>query len=806
METLLQDIRYGFRMLLKKPSFTAAAVLSLGLGIGACTAIFSVVDAVLLRSLPYPKPERIVQLREISSKGTEMRVANPNFQDVRARSHSFESVAQYTNEMEMTVTGGSEPARSRVVVVSGDFFRVFGVQPLIGRAFLPEESKAGSGAVAVVSYGFWQRLLGGKIDFTGMALNIDNQSFTVVGVMPPGFDFPQRAEIWIPIEAFPPDTSTRTAHNWSVVGRLRSGVSLEAARADISTVAKQLKQEYGKDIDAVDMALVPLHEDLVRNVRRALLLIAGAVGLLLLIACANVANLLFARVVERGKELAVRTALGATRFRLARQFITESVLLTLIAAALGLLLSLWGVDLLVGLNEYLPRVREISVDWRALVFTVGLALLTAIILGLVPALRSAGADLQENLKEASRGQSSTAVSSRLRGLLVISQVALTLVLLIGAGLLGKSFVELLRVDPGFRPESVVAMDVSFPSPENVSLASPQNEQQQRLRRFHQQLLERLDQLPGVIAAGEVDSLPLTQQGADGTFLIDNNPTNTGYAEYRQASAGYFAALGIPLLRGRLFEPSDHPDSPHVAVISQSLARKYFPDEDPIGKRIQFGNMDGDERLLNIIGVVGDVHERLDRDVSPTVYVYSLQRPLDSNFSFVVRANTDTSALVSEMRRELQALDHELPANFRTLEQVFSASLDSRRFSLILFGVFASVALLLAITGIYGVMSYSVTQRTHEMGIRIALGARSSDVLKLIVGHGMALTLLGIVVGLAGAFAVTRLMASLLYGVSATDPLVFAGISLLLMAVALAACFIPARRATKVDPIIALRHE
>ncbi len=802
MATLWQDVRYGVRMLLKRPGFTVAAVISLALGIGACTAIFSVVDAVLLRSLPYTEPDRIVQLHELSSKGTEMRVADPNFQDVRARSRSFESLAQYTGEVVMTVTGGSEPVQSRVRVASGDFFRVFGVPPLAGHTFLPEESKAGGSAVAVVSYGFWQRLLGGKTDFTGTTLNIDNQSFTVAGVMPPEFDFPERTEIWIPIEAFPPSAAgatSRTAHNWWVIGRLRSGVSLEEARAEISATGKQLKQEYGKDIDAVDMALVPLHEGLVRNVRRALLLIAGAVGLLLLIACANVANLLLARAVERGKELAVRTALGATRFRLARQFITESVLLTLIAAALGTLLSLWGVDLLVGLNEYLPRGREISVDLRALTFTIGLSLLTAVILGLVPALRSTDTDLQANLKEASRGQSAAAVSSRLRGLLVISQVALTLVLLIGAALLGKSFVELLRVDPGFRPESVVAMDVSFSFPKN-------EEQQQRLTRFHGQLLERLNRLPGVIAAGGVDSLPLTQSGADGTFLIDNNPTNTGYADYRQASAGYFAALGIPLLRGRFFEQSDRSDSPHVAVISQSLARKYWPNEDPIGKRIQFGNMDGDERLLNIIGVVGDVHERLDANVSPTVYAYSLQRPLKSNFSFVVRANTDTTALVSGMRREVQALDRELPANFRTLEQVVSSSLDSRRFSLILFGVFASVALLLAITGIYGVMSYSVTQRTHEMGIRIALGAQGKDVLKLILGHGMTLTLLGVAVGLGGAFAVTRLMASLLYGVSTTDPLVFAGIALLLVLVALVACLIPAWRATKVDPMIALRYE
>jgi predicted permease len=521
---------------------------------------------------------------------------------------------------------------------------------------------------------------------------------------------------------------------------------------------------------------------------------------LLLIACANVANLMLAQVTARQKELAVRAALGATRLRLARQFITESMLLALIAGSLGVLLSFWGVSLLIGVDQKaLPRMDEIGVDARALAFTLGLSFLVALILGLVPALRGSRTDLVANLKDAGRGQSASAASSRLRSLLVVSQVALTLVLLIGAGLLGKSFLRLLQIDPGFRIESAVAMDLSMASAEN-------EKQNNQLARFNQQLLERIGQLPGVVAVGGVNSLPMTGTGSNGTFLIDNNPANTGYAEYRVASPGYFAAIGIPLMRGRLFEQSDTADSIHVAVISQSLARKVWPEEDPIGKRIQFGNMDGDKRLLNVVGIVGDVHEKLDSDVRPTVYADSFQRPQLSSVSIVARANIGTAPLISAMRSELRALNAELPASFRTLDQVFSSSLDDRRFNLILFGVFAAVALMLAITGIYGVMSYAVTQRTNEIGIRIALGAQASDVLKLVVGQGMVLAVIGLVMGLAGAFALTRLMSSLLFAVGTTDLTIFAGVSVLLASVALLACYVPALRATKVDPMVALRCE
>jgi ABC-type antimicrobial peptide transport system permease subunit len=824
METLIKDLRFGIRSLAKRPAFTAIAVLTLALGIGASAAIFSVVDGVLLKSLPYPDADQIVQLREVNERGGRMPFAEPNFTDVRARNHSFQGVAQYNGEL-TTVTGGSEPVRASTYAVSADFFNVLGVKPLVGRTFAPEESKAGG--VAVVSYGFWQRLLGGKGDLTGTSLRVSDQSLNVIGVMPAGFAFPRTAEIWIPREMFPGEIS-RTAHNWSVVARMRPGITPEQANADVSAIGKQLKQEFGKDMDGVDFAVIPQHEYMVGNVRGALLMIFAAVGFLLLVACANVANLLLAQVTTRQREFSVRAALGATRSRLARQFITENLLLVLIAGALGVLFAFWGVNLLLGLNQQaLPRMNEIGVNARAIGFTLGLSVLIAVLLGIVPLLRFSMKDLEASLREAASGTLGYA-GQHSRNLLVVAQMALTLMLLVGAGLLGRSFYRLLQIDPGFRTESAVAMELSVPSPpadesrykklmesydrlmkrgEAPSEDTKFNADEERQRLFQQQLLERLSNTPGVIAAGTINYLPLAGGGPDGNFLVNNNPARQGHAEYRLASAGYFAAMGIPLLRGRTFDATDQVNAPNAAVVSQSFVKKYFSNEEVIGQTIQFGNMDGDLRLLHIVGVVGDVHDYgVDVAVGPTVYGNALQRLPSSTWNVVARAQGEPGSLVPVMRETVRALDSQLPLKFRTLDQVFSSSLDQRRFSLVIFGVFGVAALLLAALGIYGVTAYVVTQRTREIGIRMALGAQLGDVLKMVLRYAMTLVLIGTIVGLAGAYAVTRVMSSLLFQVTATDLATFVAVPAVLLLVALVACIIPARRATKVDPLITLRYE
>ena len=826
METLIKDIRYGIRSLTKRLGFTAIAVLTLALGIGASTAIFSVVDGVLLRPLPYPNAEQIVQLREVTATGSKIAFAEPNFLDVRTRNHTLEAVAQYNGQL-TTVTGGSEPVRALTYGVSAAFFDVFGVKALVGRTFVPEEQKPGGAPVAVVSYGFWQRLLGARSDLTGTTLRAMDQNLSVVGVMPAGFAFPTNAEIWIPRELFPTQIS-RSAHNWSVVARVRPDFSVEQARTEVSAIGKQLKQEYGKDMDAVDFTAVPQQEYMVGNIRGALVVIFIAVGVLLLVACANVANLLLAQMTMRQRDFAVRSALGATRARLAQQFITENVLLVLTAGAFGILLSFWGVKLLLSLNERsLPRMSEIGVDTRAIAFTVGLSLLIGVVLGLVPVLRFSPRHLETSLRETGTGARGYA-GQGLRSLLVVAQMALTVVLLAAAGLLGKSFYRLLQIDPGFRTESAVAMDLSLPSsredeqrykdfmqsyqrlkeegvpPEARVQLSPQEE---RRRLFVSQLLEHLRTTPGVIAVGTISNLPLSTEGPSGTFFINNNPAKKGQADYRRATAGYFAAMQIPVLRGRTFDDSDKFEAPNAAVVSQSFVQKYWPNEDPIGQTIQFGNMDVDLRLLHVVGVVGDVHHYgNDTPVVPTIYANALQRLPSSNWTVVARAHGEPSALAPAMREAVRSLDPQLPMRFRTLDQVFSSSLDQRRFSLVIFGVFGATALLLAAMGIYGVTAYTVAQREQEIGIRMALGAQMRDVLSLMLRYAMSLVLIGAVIGLAGAYAATRLMKSLLFEVAPTDFTVFVAVPVVLFLVALVACLLPARRATKVDPLVALRHE
>jgi ABC-type antimicrobial peptide transport system permease subunit len=826
MDTLFKDIRVGLRSLRKRPGFTLIAILTLALGIGASTAIFSVVDGVLLRPLSYPHAERMMQLREVNPRGVRISFAEPNFLDLRTRSHSFESMAQYGGTV-TTVNGASEPVRALAYWVSADFFNVIGVQPLIGRTFSPEESRNGGPPVALVSYGFWQRLLGGKTNLAGTTLRLMDKSVAVVGVMPQGLGFPQSAEVWAPREMFPPEVS-RSAHNWSVIGRLHPNVSPEQARAEVSAIGKQLKQETGNDMDAVDFTLIPQQEYMVGNVRSPLIMILVAVGFLLVVACVNVANLLLAQVTTRQRDFAVRTALGATRFRLARQFITENVLLVFSAGALAIAISYWAVKLLLGLNrQALPRVTEIGVDARVILFTFALSLFIATILGLVPLLRFSVRDLEKSLREGGTGARGFA-GRHLRSLLVVAQMALTLVLMICAGLLSRSFYRLLQIDPGFKTERVVAMELSLPSarmdeqrykhfmqsykrlveegvaPEpNIQLST----EEERQKLFQNQLLDHLVSTPGVIAGGVISELPLSGGGPSGTFFVNNNPARKGNADYRLASSGYFTALSMPLLRGRLFDASDVPNSRHAAVVSQSLVEKYWPNEDPIGQTIQFGNMDGDLRLLHVVGVVGDVHnDGVDHPAVPTVYGNALQRLPSSSYTVVAKSQIEDAALVQSMRQVVKGLDPQLPLKFRTLGEVFSSSLDSQRFSLVIFAVFGVAALVLAGLGIYGVTSYAVAQRTQEIGIRMALGAQMKDVLKLVLRNAMFLVFLGALLGLGGAYAATRVMSSLLFGVTPTDLATFIFVPIVLFLVALVASLIPARRATKVDPLIALRYE
>jgi predicted permease len=803
METLVKDIRYGIRSLLKRPGFAVVAVITLALGIGATTTVFSVVDALLLRAMPYPDANRLVLLREVDAKGGQMMMTEPNFEDLQTSSRSFAAVAISAGSFPLIVTGGGEAMRARVSYASGQFFEVMGTHPFAGRAFLPEEEKYRGPVAVMLSYGYWQNVLGGRPDFTAVKLNVDGVGCNVVGVMPPGFDYPNQTEIWITPNTDPPRNS-RTAHSWPLIARLRADVTLAQARADVSAISKQLRRTYGESMDAVDFAVVPLQPYLTSNVREGLWLLLGAGSLLLLMACANYANMLLAKFTTRQREFMVRAALGASRWRLARQLMIENALVTLPAAALGALLASFGVSLLLLLEkDTLPRVNAIAVDGRVLLFSCLLAVLIAVALGLLPALRFAHQELQAGLKESGPRQSADGAKIRLRDALVAAQIGLTLVLLAGAGLLGRSFLKLTRIDPGFKTESAIAMTLSLPS-----TITPQEDEQ--LRQFYVQLLERVGHLPGVTAVGGINVLPLADRGANGTFLIDDDPTQRGYAEYRVASAGYFAAMNIPLLRGRIFGGADTVNSPHVALISQSLAQRYWPNEDPIGKQIQFGNMDTDKRLLHVVGVVGDVRDAtLDREAQPTVYAFSLQRPQwwqVSRLAIVVRTQTDPQALIPALRAAAQGLRADAPTSFTTLDKVFSSALDSHRFSLVIFGVFAMTALALAIAGIYGVMSYVVTQRTHEIGIRMALGAQAANVLTLILKHGMRPVLVGVAIGLAGALALTRLMASLLFGVTPGDALTFATVSLGLMVVALIACYIPARRATKVDPLVALRYE
>jgi predicted permease len=819
LQSVLADCRYALRQLRKNPGFTAVAVLTLALGIGVTTAIFSVVYGVLLRPLPYPEPNRIVAIFEVTSEGRPSRLADPNFDDFRDQSRSFQAIAKY-NEDVSSVSGASQPTRTTVAGVTPGFLKVFRVQPVLGRDFTASDAKQGAGPTVLVSYGYWKQYLGSPRDLSQSHLKIDGALCSVIGVLPAGFRFPGDSDLWMPADLGGENTS-RTSHNYRAVARLRDGVSVEQASRDISAIARRIHQTSSEQGNYLlkDGLVIPLQDSITGKARSALLVLLGAVGFLLLVACANVANLLLAQMSVRERELAVRSALGAARGRLVRQFLTEALVLALVGGGLGVLGALAGVDGLVALAPAnLPRLDNVSISLPVLAFALLLATAVAAGLGAFTAVRATSGNLRGGLMEGGRSQAGSRGSQRLGRVIVSAQIAITLVLVVGAGLFGRSLMKVLEVDPGFRVDAVVTMDVALPW-----LDDPKARAGQAL--FFSRLIGRLEQIPGVRKVGAASGLPMDLDGAlpDGNFLLMTQAEmpktkqellgglyrqkeRIGNADFCVATRGFFQVLAIPLIRGRLFDERDGPDSPHVAVISQSLARSRWPGQDPIGHTIEFGNMDGDFRLLTIVGIVGDTHEYgLDAPPRPTVYVNLFQRPR-STMSLTLLSDGETGQVASAARGILTDLDPEIPARFRTLSEVYSASLGSRRFNVILIGFFAVTALLLATAGVFGVMAYSVSRRTREIGVRIALGAAAGDVLRMIVGQELRPILIGVAIGIAGALALTRTVESMLFGVTATDPLTFGGVTLLLVGAALVACYVPARRVTKVDPTVALRYE
>jgi predicted permease len=818
INSVLSDCRYALRQLRKNPGFTAVSVLTLALGIGVTTAIFSVVHGVLLRPLPYSEPDRIMAVFEVTSKGRPSRLADPNFDDFRDQSRSFQAMAKY-HDIVASVSGASQPTRTTVAAVSPRFLEVFGIQPILGRDFDASDAIKGASPTALVSHGYWRQYLGSPRDLSQAHLKIDDAVFSVIGVLPAGFRFPADVDLWLPAD-LEGKNPHRTSHNYNAVARLREGVTVGQANRDLSAIARRIHDTSSEQGDYLlqDALVVPLQDSITGKARSPLLVLLGAVGFLLLVACANVANLLLAQVSVRERELAIRSALGAGRGRLIRQFLTEAFLLSLVGGGLGVLGAFGGVAGLVALAPAsLPRLDSVSISIPVLAFAFLLSTAVAAGLGAFTAARAASGNLRQSLVEGGRGQAGSQGSQRVGRVIVAAQIAITLVLVVGAGLFGRSLMKMLEVNPGFRVDKIITMDVSLPW-----LVDPQAKAGQAI--FFSRLIDRLAQVPGVRKVGAASGLPLDGDGGlpDGNFLLmsqdevpktmddllalQQHKERVGNADFCVATDGYFRVLGIPLIRGRLFDERDGADAPHVAVISESLARDRWPNQDPIGHTIEFGNMDGDLRLITIVGIVGDTHQYgLEVPPRPTVYVNLFQRPR-AVISLTILSDADTRLVASAARGILQDLDPEIPARFRTLSQVYSASLGSRRFNVILIGFFGITALLLATAGVFGVMAYSASRRTREIGVRIALGAATGDVLRMMLGQGLRPIVIGVAVGIAGALALTRTVESLLFGVTATDPLTFGGVTLLLVAAALLACYIPARRATKVDPMVALRCE
>ncbi len=803
------DIRFGLRMLVKQPAFTLVAVLTLALGIGANSAIFSVVNGVLLRPLPYGEPDRLVVVWETEGARDTGPASAANFLDWRDQNQVFDGLTAVFPQP-VTLTGGDEPERLRGLQVTPNFFQLLGVNPVAGRSFSTDEDATGRRAV-VLSHEFWQRQFGARPDVIGDTLSLDGEVYSIVGVMPAGFQYAtEQADVWVrpprDIPVPPIDLGDeadilqeRGLHWLQVVARLAPGVTLDEAQAEMEVIASRLANTYPDDNTGRGINLVPMHEQLVGDVRPALVVLLGAVGFVLLIACANVANLLLSRASGREREVAIRATLGASRARLVRQFLAESLLLSLLGGALGLVLAFWGMDLILAMSpDVLPRISVIELDVRVLAFTLGISILTGLIFGLLPAIQSTRADLQDSLKDGGRG-SGGRERRRLRSFLVVTEVGLALVLLICAGLMMKSFFLLQDVDPGFNSDNVLTLRLWLPE--------AKYDEESRVAGFYDQVLERVADLPGVASASAVLSVPLSGSSANFSFVIEGRPEPAPGEDYaagfQSVSSGYFRTMGIPLLKGRDFSERDDAEAPKVLVINQALAGRYWSGEDPVGRRISLD----EEEWIEIVGVAGNVlHNGLDREPRPEIYLPYQQSALRF-MTLVVKSHSDPMSLVAAVRSQVLAVDPDLPVyKVMSLDEIVAESVARPRFNMFLLAIFSALALVLAAIGIYGLMSFSVSQRTHEIGIRLAMGARSGDVFKLVVGEGMALALAGLALGLAVAWAITRYLSSMLFGVTTTDPWTFAGVCLVLAAVALVAVTLPARRATRVDPLVALRYE
>ena len=808
--TVLQDIRYAVRKLSRTPGFTTIAAFTLALAIGATTAIFSVIDGVLLKPLPFRDPERVVRVTNLRD-GNRMVSSVPDFLDIRAQSKSYASLAALDNQA-MNLTGGSEPERISAARVGATFWSLLGVTPQVGRGFAPNEDSQSAARTVVLSDGLWKRRFGGDRRIVGKTIALDGNSFTVIGVAPAGFSFPDRPDVWIPLVFAQDDLNPdgRGAHWMGIMGRLAPNVTVTQATSELVTITRRLEQQYPESNTNMSGAVIPMQEYLVGDVRPALYVMLGAVAFVLLIACANVANLLLVRAASRESEMAVRTALGAGAWRLVRQLVIESVLLAMIGGVFGTLLALWGVDLLLSMAPNgLPRINEVTVNGSVLVFTAGVTAVTGVLFGLFPALHAARANVGGMLKEGMRGSSGGVASRRARNTLVMAEMALAVVLLVGAGLLIRSFSKLLAVDPGFRAERVVTFAIAAPDTKYGQYA--------QRRELVSNLVERMKRVPGAQGAAVVTGLPLSNiMMRTSAHIVGTPPERPGErksTDVAMATPGYFTTMGIPLVAGRDFTDRDGSGAPVVSIVNQEFVKRYFPNENPIGKRIELGwdqdtaSTGGNMTLGGeIVGVVANVKRRgLSQEVFPETYA-SYMQPTFSNFSVVVRSTADPSTVMAAIRAQIRELDRDLPlSDLRQLKELVAASVSRPRFYTTILGVFASIALILAAVGIYGVISYAVSLRTRELGIRIALGATGRQVSGLVLQQGVGLAIAGVAVGGAGAYWLTRLLSKLLFGVSATDPLTFVGVAALLTAIAAIASFVPARRAAKVDPLLAMRE-